>query len=115
MLDNQIKLSVIIPTKTEHSQVLRELLQSLEAQDFPKQNLEILPITDGTSESAKAIGIRRAAGEVICIMASDNLLPKESSRAFSEGHKWAMKYGSAYPGAYLYSNKMPLLDRYFVT
>lgn len=113
MLDNQIKLSVIIPVKTERSQALRELVQNLEAQDFPKQNLEILPITEGTSESAKAIGIRRAKGDVICIMASDNLIPAESIKMFSEGHKWAMKHGSAYAGAYYHSNKMSFLDRYF--
>ena len=69
-----MQLSLVIPCKDKEDQKLKELLNSIELQDFPKDQLETLIITEGTSESAKAIGIRRANGEVIGILASDNQL-----------------------------------------
>src|SRR3990167_2455063 len=74
---NRLKLSIIIPAKDKNDRKLKELLTSIERQDFPKDELEILVITEGTSESAKAIGIRRARGEVVGILASDNELHDE--------------------------------------
>src|SRR3990167_8271311 len=67
-----IKLSLVIPAKSLDDPRLRELLASIERQDFPKDEMETLIITEGTSESAKAIGIRKAKGKVIGILASDN-------------------------------------------
>ena len=67
-----LKLSLVIPAKDKNDKKLAELLRSIEAQDFPKDEMETLVITEGTSESAKAIGIRQAKGEVIGILASDN-------------------------------------------
>ena len=55
-----MKLSLIIPCKDKNDPKLQELLKSIEIQDFPKDEMETLIITEGTSESAKAIGIRRA-------------------------------------------------------
>jgi len=69
-----MKLSLVIPAKSKDDPKLAELLRSIEAQDFPKEDMEVLVITEGTSESAKAIGIRKAKGEVIGILASDNEL-----------------------------------------
>ena len=69
-----MKLSLVIPAKDKNDPKLADLLKSIEAQDFTKEELEILVITEGTPESAKAIGIRRAKGEVIGILASDNEL-----------------------------------------
>lgn len=112
MLDNQIKLSIVIPSKTNNSQMLRELMETLKWQDMSRSNYEVLVITDGTSESAKAIGIRQAKGEVICIMASDNFLPADCKSMLSAGYDFAMKYGSAYPMHYFYNRKMNLVDRY---
>lgn len=60
--------------------------------------METLIITEGTSESAKAIGIRKAKGEVIGILASDNQL---SSKWFLADHVTnAQVYGAAYPAYY---------------
>mgnify|MGYP001560419614 CR=1 FL=1 len=71
-----LKLSLVIPCKDKNDKKLADLLRSIEAQDFPKNEMEVLVITEGTSESAKAIGIRKARGEVIGILASDNVLIK---------------------------------------
>lgn len=65
-----MQLSLVIPCKDISDPKLGELLRSIEAQDFPKDELETLIITEGTSESAKAIGIRRAKGEMIGILST---------------------------------------------
>lgn len=66
------KLSVIITSKNENDQKLQELKWSIEQQTF--KNYEVIIVTDGDSESAKGIGLRRAKGEIVCILASDNYL-----------------------------------------
>ena len=106
-----IKLSLVIPAKDANDPKLHELLRSVECQDFPKDELEILVITEGTSESAKAIGIRRAKGEVIGILASDNelILPE----ALGDFYERASRGGISYPTHYYYSPDDNALNRYF--
>lgn len=72
MVQERILLSLVIPAKDKNDPKLADLLKSIKAQDFPKDKMETLIITEGTSESAKAIGIRKAKGEVIGFLASDN-------------------------------------------
>lgn len=107
---SQLKLSIIIPAKDKNDLKLAELLWSIEAQDFPKEEMEILVITEGTSESAKAIGIRRAKGEVIGILASDNELIHKDHLSYA--YDWAKKgfFNSAF---YYHSYSDDILNRYF--
>ena len=106
-----MKLSLVIPAKSKDDPKLAELLASIERQDFPKDEMEVLVITEGTSESAKAIGIRRAKGEVIGILASDNELV--ASDDLSKLYKGAEVYGASYPGRYTYVRNDDVLNRYF--
>lgn len=106
-----VKLSLIIPCLNKEDPKLKELLRSIDAQDFPKEELEILIITEGTSESAKAIGIRRAKGEVIGILATDNEL--SNSRDLTGFYTFAMEKGSCYPAYYSPVKGDNLLNRYF--
>ena len=105
------KLSLIIPCRDTNDPKLRELLRSIDAQDFPKDQMETLIITEGTSESAKAIGIRRAKGSVIGILASDNEIIEKDF--LSEHYKNAIYHGAAYPMKYHYDKRDNILNRYF--
>jgi len=91
-------ISVVTPTLNAAS-VLEECLQSIAVQDYPKELVEII-IADGgstdqtleiarkygakiyenplrTSESGKAVGVKRAQGELVVFIDSDNILPDE--------------------------------------
>ena len=105
-----IRLSLVIPCKDVNDRKLKELLASIEAQDFPKDELETLIITEGTSESAKAIGIRKAKGEVIGILASDNkLIGNDFLQVALDNSEYN---GSTYPMYYCTDN-LDILGRYF--
>lgn len=106
-----MKLSLVIPAKDKNDQKLADLLCSIDAQDFPKDQMEVLVITEGTSESAKAIGIRQAKGEVIGILASDNVLTDE--RFLSLGYSTAMDWWTAQPARYAHRWSDDALTRYF--
>jgi len=106
-----MKLSLVIPAKSKDDPKLAELLSSIDAQDFPKSEMETLVITEGTSESAKAIGIRKARGEVIGILASDNEL---THKWFLKNHYMqARKYVCSYPSTYACVKNDDVLNRYF--
>ncbi len=106
-----MKLSLVIPAKDVNDPRLKDLLKSIEEQDFPKSDMETLIITEGTSESAKAIGIREAKGQVIGILASDNELVEKDF--LKEHYKNALFHGAAYPIKYYYSKTDDILNRYF--
>ena len=103
-------LSLIIPCRDKNDPKLKDLLRSIDEQDFPKDQMETLVITEGTSESAKAIGIRKAKVEVIGILASDNEL--RGSTFLEDMYSLALS-GSAYPSYYHYERKDNTLNRYF--
>jgi glycosyltransferase involved in cell wall biosynthesis len=108
---DSLKLSLVIPVKDKNDKKLGELLRSIENQDFPKSEMEVLLITEGTSESAKAIGIRQARGSVIGILASDNVLMEDY---FLRRFWWqAEMNGSSYPLFYCHDRKDDALNRYF--
>lgn len=75
-LQPNITFSCIIPAsaKDAESQNLKDLIASIKAQDFPQDQIEILVITEGDSEQAKAIGIKRAKGEICAMFCADNVL-----------------------------------------
>ena len=106
-----IRLSLVIPAKDKNDPKLKELLASIEAQDFPKSEMETLVITEGTSESAKAIGIRKAKGEVVGILASDNELMQKDFLS-----RMCLKdtdLGFIFPTRYYYTKDDDILNRYF--
>lgn len=106
-----MKLSLIIPAKDKNDPKLADLLRSIDAQDFPKDQMEILVITEGSSESAKAIGIRRASGKIIGILASDNELTFKTF--LSEMTKNFPVIDAAWPAYYSYFANDDILNRYF--
>ena len=108
-----MRLSLVIPAKDKNDPKLAELLRSIDAQDFSKDELEVLVITEGTSESAKAIGIRRAKGEVIGILASDNELTDNSFLTYTYQAMHTYKVHCAYPAYYSYKKEDNFLNRYF--
>jgi glycosyltransferase involved in cell wall biosynthesis len=90
------KVSVVIPTLNSE-RYLEECLAALRAQDYPKDRVEILLVdagsTDGTraiarrygvhrildnplrtGEAGKAVGIRAAMGDLLCMVDSDNVV-----------------------------------------
>ena len=73
--------------------------------------METLVITEGTSESAKAIGIRRAKGEVIGILASDNQLLYENF--LTEVMDKFPVSDAVYPAYYAALKGDDILNRYF--
>ncbi len=101
----------MIPAKDVNDPKLAELLKSIDEQDFPKEDMETLVITEGTSESAKAIGIRKAKGDVIGILASDNELVWDGFLTYL--HHWAWAKGAAYPRFYYHKKDDNILNRYF--
>lgn len=106
-----MKLSLIIPCRDVNDPKLKELLKSIDEQDFPKEELETLIITEGTSESAKAIGIRQAKGEVIGILASDNELIEKDT--LTDAYETTLEYNGASPHRYFYTKYDNCLNRYF--
>lgn len=110
-MGKKIALSIVIPAKNKDCQKLKNLLSSIEEQDFPKDLLEVLVITDGTSESAKSIGIKKSQGKIIGIIASDNLLISKSF--LSELYKLANIHGASTTSRYHYDPSYCLMDRYF--
>lgn len=106
-----VGLSVIISAKDRNDLKLKDLLYSIEQQTF--RDFEILIITEGNSETAKAIGLKRAKGSIICILASDNYL--NDDRFFEkclEPFKNKDIVGS-YPLRYWYYKDDNILNRYF--
>ena len=69
-----IVFSCIIPCseKDKDSQNLKDLIASIKSQDFQQDQIEILVVTKGDSEQAKAIGIRKAKGKICAMFCADN-------------------------------------------
>ena len=105
------KLSVIITAKDKNDQKLKDLLYSIEQQTF--KDYEIIVVTEGDSESAKAIGIKKAKGEIVCILASDNFL---DNKDFFKDCIYLFRYDwthFTYPEYYSYKKEDNILNRYF--
>jgi hypothetical protein len=69
-----IDISCIIPVKDESDQKLQDLIVSIRTQEYPQDRIEIIPVTEGDSEEAKGIGIRKARGKICAMFCTDNLL-----------------------------------------
>lgn len=107
-----VNLSVIVTAKNRNDPKLKDLLYSIKQQTY--KNYEVIIVTEGDSESAKAIGIKKAKGEILCILASDNFLNYSNffERAISFMNK---NYGvsGASPMWYHYEKSDNILNRYF--
>lgn len=110
------KISIIIASKSTSDPKLKECLQSIAMQDYPKELVEVLVITEGTPESAKAIGLKKATGEIVCFMASD--CEFKTIHAFQEANYCFTniqipQITGVYSKIYYYSKADPILNRYF--
>ncbi len=90
-----MKLSIILPVYN-NEKVLEECLESIFIQEFPKEDFEVLFIDGGSKdrtleiakkypvkiiknvkeneEAARIIGIKKAKGDILCFIDSDNIL-----------------------------------------
>ena len=106
-----MKLSVIVTAKNINDQKLKDLECSLTQQTF--QDFEKIIVTEGDSESAKGIGLRKAKGEIVCILASDNYLNdpcffSKCLRPFRD-----KDIIGSFPARYYYDWQDNMLNRYF--
>ena len=109
-----MKFSIIIASKSENDVKLQECLRSISEQDYPKDDVEVLVITEGTPESAKAIGLKRSTGEIICFMASDcKFTSKETIIKASIMFEYFKGLTGCYSYYYHYEPNDPILNRYF--
>ena len=110
------QLSCIITTKDKNDPKLKDLLYSIEQQTY--RNFETIIVTEGNSESAKAIGLKRANGKVICILASDNYLNdneffEKCLKPIIESENAPFPVYASYPHQYYYYKEDNILNRYF--
>ncbi len=100
-----MKISIVTPT-LNIMRTLDEYMNAILAQDYPHEDIEIV-IADGgstdgsleklkeynekgdinitvvhnelrTAEAGKAVGVRKAEGEIVCLLDSDNIIPDSS-------------------------------------
>jgi len=106
--------SCVIPAseRDKDSQMLKDLIGSIKSQDFDQNEIEILVITEGDSEQAKAEGIRRAKGEIIGMFCADNQIMNVN--LFTRVKQCLDKDTAAiYPRRYFYNRDDNSLNRYF--
>ena len=108
--------SCIIPCgeKDKNSQNLKDLIASIQAQDFPRDQIEILVITEGDSEQAKAIGIRQAKGEICAMFCADNeIMDKYLFSTIDSFFKVFPHISALFPERYFHNLGDNSLNRYF--
>ena len=106
-----MKVSYVITAKSKDDPKLAQLLRSVSEQVGIEKETHV--ITEGTSESAKAIGIARATHPIICILASDNEFTNPFTSYIACKLIEEQEVIGAYPRYYYYSKSDPLLNRYF--
>lgn len=115
-MSEEILISCVIPAsaKDAESQNLKDLIASIKAQDFPQDKIEILVITEGDSESAKGMGIKRVKGAIIGMFCADNMIVE------NDLFKRVMvilsvdeSVDAVYPWQYAYIKEDNSLNRYF--
>ena len=113
-MEGKTVVSCIIPCLSLDDPKLHDLISSIKAQDFPQDEIEIITVTEGDSEEAKAIGIRKAQGEICAMFCADNMLvDKDTFQCMKElFDKYPMLTG-AYSKHYAYFASDNSLNRYF--
>lgn len=110
-MEQTSKISIITAAKSLTDPKLQELKDSIKMQTY--KNWEHIIVTEGDPESAKAIGLRSATGDIVCICASDCRFPYAGT--FEEAVKLINHNGiiGAYSERYYYDEDDPILNRYF--
>lgn len=127
-------VSIVIPTLNA-AKVLQGCLDSVVAQNYPKDKIEII-IADGgstdntlniakffnaviventlkTGEAGKAVGVKAASGEFIALIDSDNILPNENwLREMSLPLVENPQYLGSEPWKFEYRQSDGFIDRY---
>ncbi len=109
----KLDLSIVIPCGPEDQGLLEDLLFSIRHQTLPASKYEVIVVREGNSEEAKAIGIRKAHGQYVMLLCSDNYLVDDH---FLETMLWAAKTQNttgAYTLHYTYVPTDKPLSRYF--
>ncbi len=108
--------SCIIPTseKDRRSKKFEDLIDSIRDQEFDQEQIETIVVTEGDSESAKAIGIRKARGEFCVMLCADNLIrdPFLFRKAYDQFRQYPEITG-VYTRHYSYVPEDNSLNRYF--
>ena len=108
------KISCVIPARHKLDYTVQRLVKSIKAQDYPKRLIEIIVVTDGDSEEAKAIGIRKAKGVIIGMFCDDNvILDPMLFRKVSELHDLFPEVTGIYSKYYAHVPEDNSLNRYF--
>jgi glycosyltransferase involved in cell wall biosynthesis len=133
-MNNPPSISIVIPT-LNCEKLLKQCLESIENQDYPKNKIEII-IADGgskdntlktarkytrkifsnplkTAEAGKAVGVKKAKNDLIAFIDSDNILPekdwlKKMVKPFEDD-----EIVGSEPLYYTYRKTDPITTRYF--
>ena len=89
------------------------MLQSLQAQTYPKAQLRVHVITEGNSEEAKALGIRRCTGDIVGMFCADNVLIEPDFLEVLTDAARQPGVTGAYTARYAYVPTDTSLSRYF--
>ena len=103
----------MIPARDPYDPLLLDLLHSIGEQDYPKAQLEVLIITEGNSEEAKAIGLQRAGGDIIGLLCCDNALLEPDFLTTLVQAASRVDVVGAYTARYAYVRDDLPLNRYF--
>ena len=114
-MSEEVLISCIIPasTKDAESQNLKDLIVSIKSQDFPQDKIEILVITEGDSEQAKAIGIRRAKGKICAMFCADNIIIDDQLFKQVYDNIFKLNVSGVYTRFYAVFSDDNSLNRYF--
>lgn len=116
MSATNVIFSCIIPAspKDFESEKLKDLISSIKSQNFPQDEIETLVITEGDSESAKAIGIRQSKGMICVMLCADNYFTDPN--LFTQVYEHFCRPASSdaiYELHYAYIKSDNSLNRYF--
>ncbi len=106
--------SCIIPAKDDKDPKLKDLIKSIRSQQFDQNAIEIIVVTEGDSESAKSIGIKKASGEICAMFCADNLIldPYLFKKVYDQLTQYPELTG-VYTKHYAYLKDDNSLNRYF--
>ena len=126
-------ISIVIPTFNSSS-TLRECLESIFSQDYPREKVEVIIVDGGsrdetleiarnfkvkilhnslrTGEAGKSVGLMAAKGELVAFVDSDNILPDVNWLKFMASPFEHEDLVGSEPYAFTYRRRDPLITRY---
>ena len=111
---SEIIFSCCIPAKDENDPKLKDLIDSIRAQNFPQDQIEIIVITEGDSEWAKGEAIRRSKGQICAMFCADNYITDKSLfQRVWDGFNHDECPDAVYEQRYAYMKNDNSLNRYF--